>query len=130
MAFLRTCGLPIPMVYSWDSTPKNPVGSEYMIMEKAQGSPLQNTWYSMTMGERLQMVENVVLLERKLFDISLPACGSIYFKDDLPAATPVVAIPGRADDKASSKFCIGPSMEGSWWYSKRDKLGADMGPCG
>lgn len=129
MAFLRTRGLPIPKVYSWSSTPKNPIGSEYIIMEKAQGSPLQKTWYSMTVGERLQMVEKVVLLEKKLFEIPLPACGAIYFKDSLPAGTPVVAIPECADDKGSSKFCIGPSMEHLWWYSKRDKLGADMGPC-
>lgn len=97
-------GLPIPKVYSWSSTPKDPIGSEYIIMEKAQGTPLQKTWYSMTVGERLQMVEKVVLLERKLFKISLPACGAIYFKDNLPAGTPTVAIPGRPGGKGLSKF--------------------------
>ena len=98
-------------------------------MEKAQGTPLQKTWYSMTVGERLPMVEKVVLLERKLFEISLPACGAIYFKDSLPAGTPTVAISERADAKGSNRFCIGPSTEHLWWYSKRDKLGTDMGPC-
>jgi hypothetical protein len=129
MVFLRKHGLPIPRVYSWSSTPKNPVGTEYIIMEKAQGSPVQKTWYSMTVGDRLQMVEKVVLLEKKLFEISLPACGAIYFKDSLPAGTPIVAIPGFADDKSSNKFCVGPSTEHLWWYSKRDQLGADVGPC-
>lgn len=98
-------------------------------MEKVRGSALQKTWYSMTVGERLQMVEKIVRLEKTLFEISLPACGAIYFKDSLPAGTPVVAIPGHAADNGLSKFCIGPSSEHLWWYSKRDKLGADMGPC-
>ncbi|KAF7513613.1 hypothetical protein GJ744_008907 [Endocarpon pusillum] len=97
-------------------------------MERAQGTLLQKSWYSMTVEERLQMVEKIVLLEKKMFDISLPACGAIYFKDSLPPETTVIGIPGSTDDKGVSKFCIGPSNQHLWWYAKRDKLGADMGP--
>lgn len=88
IAYLRTHGLPIPKVHAWSSTPKNPAGAEYIIMEKAHGTPLQKTWYSMTVEERLLMVRKIVLLEKKMFDISLPAYGAIYFKDSPPPTPP------------------------------------------
>ncbi len=127
IAYLRRCGIPIPKVYSWKSTPKNPVGSEYIIMEKAQGKPLRETWYSMTVKNRLDIVEKIVLLEKKLFDVSLPAYGSIYFLGSLPAGTPTVAILGNGEK--GSDFCVGPSAEHLWGHAKRDGLGVNCGPC-
>ena len=129
MAFLNQHGIPVPKVYDWRATADNSVGSEYIIMEKVQGTDLHKTWYSMTVGERLQVVERIVQLERVLFDISLPAYGSIYFKDTLSPGTPTVDIPSYANSDGSPRFCIGPSTELLWWYSHRDKLGANSGPC-
>ncbi|KAF7506025.1 hypothetical protein GJ744_012272 [Endocarpon pusillum] len=128
MAFLDQHGIPVPKVYDWSATADNSVGSEYIIMEKVQGTDLHKTWYSMTVGERLQIVERIVRLERVLFDISLPAYGSIYFKDSLSPGTPTVDIPSHANSDGSPRFCIGPSTELLWWYSHRDKLGANSGP--
>lgn len=129
MVFLRMHGLPIPKIYDWNSTSANPVGSAYMIMEKVQGTELQETWHSMSVERRLQMAEKVVELEKKLFDIPFPACGAIYFKDSLPVGTPVVEIPDCKDESGLRRFCVGPSTEYLWWYSKRAELGADIGPC-
>ncbi len=138
MAFLRKHGLPIPKVYDWSAKTANSVGSEYMIMEKVQGTDLQETWYSMAMEQRMDMVQKVVDLEKRLFDISLPACGSIYFNGtlpngihtvDIPDETDAVDVPDDQDDNSFDKFCIGPSTELLWWYSNRAELGADKGPC-
>jgi Phosphotransferase enzyme family len=129
MTFLREQGLPVPKIHDWSATVENSVGSEYMIMEKVHGTDLRNTWYSMTMSQRLKAVSKIVQLEKALFDISLPACGSIYLKDTLPARTRTVDIQSDMSNKVSSKFCIGPSAEFLWWHSRRAELGAKIGPC-
>lgn len=129
MLFLRKHGLPIPKVYDWSAKAENPVGSEYMIMEMVPGTGLQETWYSMTVEQRVGMVEKIVDLEKSLFEISLPACGSIYLIDTLPDGTRTVDIPSDQDRSVRNSFCIGPSTELLWWYSNRAELGADGGPC-
>ena len=129
MAFLRMRGLPVPKVYDWSATTENAVGSEYMIMEKVQGTDLQKDWYSMTVEQRLHVVQQIVRLERILFEIPLPASGAIYFKDTLPAGTPCVDISDSRDDDDLIQFCVGPSTEYLWWYCKRAELDADTGPC-
>lgn len=48
MEYLRLHGIPIPKVFDWSSSTDNPVQSEYIIMEKAQGKELEHTWYTMT----------------------------------------------------------------------------------
>jgi hypothetical protein len=83
----------------------------------------------MTEEQRFDVVERIVRLEKMLFDISLPACGSIYFRDTLPAGTRIVDIPSPPSYTGSPKFCIGPSTELLWWYSRRAELAANIGPC-
>ncbi|KAI9923505.1 Phosphotransferase enzyme [Aspergillus wentii] len=56
--YLRLHGICTPDVYAWSSTKENPVGAEYIIMEKLSGTPLGDKWF--------------------------PACGSIYYQRDLP----------------------------------------------
>jgi hypothetical protein len=109
MTLLREQGLPVPRIHDWSATVENFVGSEYMIMEKVHGTDLRNTWHSMTVSQRLKAVGKIVQLEKALFDISLPACGSIYLKDTLPAGTRTVDIQSHMSNEISSKFCIGPS---------------------
>lgn len=83
----------------------------------------------MTRKQRFDVVKSIVRLEKVLFDISLPACGSIYFKDSLPAEASTVDIPSCPGCNDVSKFCIGPSTELLWWYSRRAELDANIGPC-
>lgn len=126
MLFLKSHGLPTPRIYDWSAQDDNPVGSEYMIMEKARGKDLHETWYSMSIGERLDMVEQIVCLEKQLFEISMPASGGIYLKESLPHGIRTVDFPGDRDGK---RFCIGPSTELLWWYANRAELGINGGPC-
>jgi Phosphotransferase enzyme family len=129
MAFLKTHNVPVPKVYDWSASAENSVGSESMIMEKVPGTGLEQTWYSMTREERFDIVEKIVRLEKALSDIPLPAFGSIYFRDSLPAEIRTVDIPDHMRANGSTKFCIGPSTETLWWYSGRTQLEVNMGPC-
>lgn len=40
--FLQLKGIPVPRVYAWSSKSGNAVGTEYIIMEKVPGQPLEN----------------------------------------------------------------------------------------
>jgi hypothetical protein len=129
MEYLRLHGVPIPKVFDWRSSTDNPVRSEYIIMEKVQGKELEHTWYTMTAKERMAVVEKIVDIERMLFAIRFPACGSIYFKDSVGTRTTTIDLPLAVNRSKTDGFCIGPSTEFLWWYQKRDELAVNRGPC-
>ena len=129
MEFLRMKGIPIPKIFDWSSSSSNDIGSEYIIMERAHGKELADTWYTMTFKERMTMIEKIVEIERTLFDIPFPASGSLFFKDNLDAGVSSVDIPGNSSLKDTDRFCVGPSTEYLWWYQKRNELAANRGPC-
>ena len=123
LEYLRSKGVLVPCVLDWSASSDNAVGSEYMILSKVRGRELELTWHTMSAKERMDMVEKVVDLERQLFQLELPAYGSIYHKtflDSHPHLTSI-AIEGN--------FCIGPSSEFLWWYKGRDEVQVNRGPC-
>lgn len=122
-------GVPIPKIFDWSSSQSNEVGSEYIVMERAQGKELADTWFTMTFEERMKMVEKIVEIERCLFDIRFPASGSLFFKDSLNATVRTVDIPRHSSIKDMDRFCIGPSTEYLWWYQRRNELATNHGPC-
>ncbi|GKZ93380.1 hypothetical protein AnigIFM59636_006451 [Aspergillus niger] len=122
LALLRAHGLPVPRVYAYSTDAKNPVGSEYMIMEKLPGRPLGDRWFELSDRERLKVLLQLVQLEAKLHAIELPASGSIYYASDLPSDSPRIVIP-------NSNFCIGPNAALQWWFEERASLRVDRGPC-
>ncbi|KAK2738840.1 hypothetical protein FQN55_000396 [Onygenales sp. PD_40] len=122
--YLRSQGVPIPKVLGWSATTTDLLGCEYIIMEKARGKLLDETWYTMDVEKRKHLMEKIVDVETRLFEIRLPACGSLYFRDSLPkdVGQSAVDVPGHEG------FCIGPSAEAMWWYHGRDELQANRGP--
>lgn len=123
MDLVRSYGLPVPQIYAYSTTPNNPVGSEYIIMEKIVGREVGHAWYDLSMKERKSITSEVARLEEILFSISLPAYGSVYYKRDLAATDQSIDIP------AHHGLCIGPDVALGWWYDRRDTLSIDRGPC-
>lgn len=78
MDLVRRHGVPTPLVYKYCANVNNPVGSEYMVMEKVPGRRLTDIWYELCDKERIKILGEIVDQEAKLFDIRLPAYGSIY----------------------------------------------------
>lgn len=68
--FLSSKSIPVPRVYAWSSKVDNAVGSEYVIMEKAPGQPLESRWFGLTPKERLRLMTSFVEIERKMFSSS------------------------------------------------------------
>ncbi|GAB1198021.1 hypothetical protein APSETT444_007327 [Aspergillus pseudonomiae] len=82
--FLHTKGIPVPRVYTYSSDSDNAVGTEYIIMEKASGQPLDRRWFDLTPKGRVHLVTSYVDIERKLFSIPFGSYGSIYYRHSNP----------------------------------------------
>lgn len=124
--FVRLHGIRVPKIFAYSATSQNPIGSEYMIMEKVKGKVLHDIWFDMTPQQTLKIVEQIVEMESLLFSIDFPANGSIYYKRDVPTEVETVEIPGTGD---LDGFCIGPEVRSRWWYKEREHLPLDRTPC-
>jgi hypothetical protein len=129
MQFLRLHDIPVPQLYAWSTTAENAVGSAYIIMAKVEGQELEHTWYDMSVSERMKMVEKIVKIEQRLFQIRLPANGSIYHKTFLDSQEGINQVPVTTIDTVGNAFSLGPSSEYLWWYGRRDEMAVNRGPC-
>lgn len=126
--FLRLHGIPVPEVYSYSSSSENPAGTEYLFMELVQGTNLGDIWFDLSEKARITVVRKLVEIEARLFSLSFPASGSLYYTQDLQADYNKVEIQ-MAKSAGPSRFCVGPDTRLSLWYGKRFSLQVDRGPC-
>lgn len=82
----------------------------------------------------MKVVVQVARIESILFSISLPACGSIYFKSDLESRTEAVDVTagnaiGKDASQSARQICISPDVAQKWWFVKRCSLKLPRGPC-
>jgi len=122
----RSNGVPVPKVLNYSTNAKNPVGTEFVIMEKLSGRPIGDRWFGLSEDQRLKVISEVVQMEAKLSKVDLPAYGSIYYRHDLPADVPHTIIASTSDNK---QLCVGPDVSLRWWYKERGSLHVQRGPC-
>lgn len=63
---------PVPKVLSWSadsSGPNNPVESEYLIMEQAQGIEVGRNWAKIPLESKSAMVKDLVSIQEKLLTV-------------------------------------------------------------
>ncbi|KAI9708771.1 MAG: hypothetical protein M1820_003726 [Bogoriella megaspora] len=121
LGLVKSHGVPVPNVLDYSTTSENPIGVEYILMEKAQGEELGDRWFSLPDLDRAKIIGRLSQIEEKLSSIPLPASGSIFYRKDLDASLPVIDILGN-------KFCVGPSVGQRWWHDRRDRLQIFRGP--
>jgi hypothetical protein len=63
--------------------------------------------------------------DSKLLAMKLAGYGSIYLKRDLPDSCTLPL----SSDPSLSDYCLGPSVERSWWAEERKTISIDRGPC-
>ena len=121
----------VPKILAWSSDTANPVGAEFIIMERIRGVALSETWEAMNTLERYKIVDQIVQIEKELANIVLPAYGSLYLRDSLPATCQQYPLSPKLDPEGA--FCIGPSCKRTWWHndfvSISQPVPKDMGPC-
>jgi aminoglycoside phosphotransferase (APT) family kinase protein len=103
---VRACGIPVPKVFCYSIDADNPVGAEFIIMEKIPGRPIGDRWFDLTEDQRLKIISEVVQTETQLSKIDLPAYGSVYYERDLPADMSRTAITPTSDNQG---LCTAPT---------------------
>jgi hypothetical protein len=135
MDFLRIeLSIPVPLVYSWNASTSpemNPVGAEYIIMEKINGVYLEECWRDLTGKELLEIMKQLCEFENKLFTTSFSHSGSIYYRESLPPEQQTVTLYASDDSKskANHRWCIGPTADKAFWHKERAELDINRGPC-
>ncbi|KAH7381591.1 kinase-like domain-containing protein [Pyrenochaeta sp. MPI-SDFR-AT-0127] len=104
--------VPVPKVLAWNADSLNPVGAEYIMMEKAPGIQLFNVWADMSDLDQLCVVKQLTKLEGEITKIRFPASGSLYLRKSMAEDDTYVPLNQEVDP--SGQFCIGPSCERGW----------------
>ncbi|KAJ8107902.1 hypothetical protein ONZ43_g6587 [Nemania bipapillata] len=71
--------LPVPRVRAYDSSRNNPLGFEWVLMTKLEGTPLSAVWSSLTMRLKEYIVKEIAAFTASTFDQAFhDGIGSIY----------------------------------------------------
>ena len=122
----------MPKVLDWSLKP-NPVETEYILIEKPKGRRLKDAWVAMQdLDARLNVMNDVVRIEKKLVETRLAHYGSLYYKDfyleGKDVIDPAKPVPGL-EMEAASRFVIGPTTESFFCSRKGQEPASDRGPC-
>lgn len=112
--------VPVCRVLGWSFEPSNPVGSEYILMERACGRQLVDVWGEMNQLQQFRLVQCLVQLQSQLAALEFPAYGNMYF---LPseAQNSDLFVPMNDD------YCVGPAYNASCSPQLSER--AHAGPC-
>ncbi|KAF4622709.1 hypothetical protein G7Y89_g14318 [Cudoniella acicularis] len=122
---------PVPKVFTWSSKAgENPVGAEYVIMEKLPGIELERVWPAMKIGERLEVVKTIAKYQKTWTSVRFKKYGGLYYAKDLDATSrnePLYTDANGADVE-DSRFAIGPSTGRELIDNGRTAVDFDRGP--
>jgi hypothetical protein len=141
-------GICVPRVFAWNANANinaNPVGAEYIIMEKISGTESLHRWPHIAKGrEVFPLLNGVFDIERQLELAPFSQMGSLYFTNDVSPALrsrPLFrldAFKGNPNsdselcaklDGAKERYRIGPIADRQWWSAERLQASYDHGPC-
>ncbi|KAF3479945.1 phosphotransferase [Arthroderma uncinatum] len=114
--------IPVPRILAYASTTDNPVGAEYIIMERLHGESLGSRWLSFSTAQTADLMTQIAKIEGKIFKFKFPAYGSLYHRRDIPAESRV-DFPSEGGD-----FCVGPICKRQFWHGERADMQLDRGP--
>ena len=120
----------MPKILAWSADPENPVGAEYIIMQKAPGVRLFEAWDEIPEAGRLKLIKQLTELESQLAAIPFPAYGSLYFRRSIPEDSKRILLDLQHDPEAI--YCVGPACGPEWTdgASSNDlQSDLDVGPC-
>ena len=116
--------IPVPKVLAWSADYTNPVGAEYIVMERVPGVQIFKRWNEMGESNRISIIKRLTQWERELADIPFLASGSLYHKSSLSDHELISLDPSVDPD---GLFCVGPSCDSTW--SIQHSPNVDCGPC-
>jgi hypothetical protein len=126
--------IPVPRVLSWNSKREtSSTGSEFIIMEKADGIPLAKVWNQLKVSDKLRVLGQILSYQRKWTLIKFNRFGSLYFAKDVPDMMNSPSTPLYQDKNGSpvdqKEYAIGPNVGREWSDEGRQTISHDLGPC-
>ncbi|KAI9051775.1 hypothetical protein LZ554_004042 [Drepanopeziza brunnea f. sp. 'monogermtubi'] len=133
MDFARTVlNIPAPKVFAWSMDSGNSVGTEYVIMEEAPGTQLQDVWETQDISQKEEIVQALVNIEKKLLSVSFTQYGNIYFASDAfpgcEAAEVIGDLPPELKVAIEERFVIGPVVARGFYKGERASMAIERGP--
>ncbi|KAL8671232.1 MAG: hypothetical protein Q9168_004264 [Polycauliona sp. 1 TL-2023] len=100
--------VPIPKILDWSDDASNAIGSEYIIMEHADGVQLHQKWPTMSGEQQIACIQTIFTNIQQISSIEFPAYGSLYFANSHIESASKVPL--------DSDFCIGShcGTRGPW----------------
>ncbi|KAB8349796.1 hypothetical protein FH972_023809 [Carpinus fangiana] len=126
LKLLHSRGIPVPKVLGYDTTVHNPVGVEYILLEKISGTSLGDRWFEMSNRSRKRIIEQIINIEKRIFQIHFPASGSLYHRQDLTDGERYSHVTGASS--SLDEVVVGPIAQHEWYYKERAELKVDRGP--
>ncbi|KAM5489203.1 hypothetical protein MaudMau93_003700 [Microsporum audouinii] len=87
MDFARTVlQTPAPRVYTWNASAdinSNPVGAEYIVMEKIPGVQLSDIWWGLQLNQKLKIFSQIARYMRMWTSVGFDRLGSIYYTESM-----------------------------------------------
>ena len=77
-------GIPAPRIYGWSSSTDNPVGAEYILMQRSGGMELGKIWHDVPWEERLEIIRTLVGYEKAFVSANLPMYGELVLCEGRP----------------------------------------------
>lgn len=110
---------------------ENPIGAEYILMQKLPGVPLDTARESNEFSRHhmIALARQVFELQKSLLDMTFRNIGSIYYKGDVVPSKDFVYSNPEGGEINDSRFVIGPMMGPQWVSNGRCTLECDRGPC-
>ena len=72
--------IPVPVIYAYDSSTRNPLGLEWMLMEKVEGKELADGWKEMNDEEHIRTIRKVADWANELSNLKSDKIGSTYLR--------------------------------------------------
>ncbi|GMG29028.1 unnamed protein product [Aspergillus oryzae] len=105
----------------------NLVGSEYIIMEHADGVQLHQKWQSLAGDQKIRCIQGIYESLKEMVDLEFPSFGSLYYANGPPDPDNRRPLDGN--------FCIGPHCGPRYWDCNvgeqryYDIVRSNHGPC-
>ncbi|KAJ3576838.1 hypothetical protein NP233_g173 [Leucocoprinus birnbaumii] len=83
MDLVRRCtSLLVQKVFAYCSEANNPVGMEWIIMERMPSVEMSEAWSSLQLPQKRKLALDLITLYDELFRLRADGCGSIYYRFD------------------------------------------------
>ena len=104
--------IPVPTIYAYDSSTANPLGLEWMLMEKIEGKELGDRWLDMDNEDHKRVVHQVAQWMDEMSKLQSDQIGGVYL---------------RWTD-SELEFFIGPSVDLRFVRNRRRSYRVNRGP--